>query len=115
MTNILRYRVEHIDMVTTSSLDSILHLSLSSENLYTCAQDHNANILSYRSLVEVDLGIICACIPTIKPLFNQKSVERKAAAVTGVANSDNIIGSRSKMQSRTNSLDEYPLTEIEDD
>jgi hypothetical protein len=83
-------------------------------------QNANANTSSHRSIIEVDLGIICACIPTIKPLFNRKFTEKKTTAASYSADSNNTIGSRSKTQSRTKttstmSLDEYPLTNLGDD
>ncbi|KAF2013081.1 hypothetical protein BU24DRAFT_264076 [Aaosphaeria arxii CBS 175.79] len=66
------------------------------------------------SLVEVNIGIICACIPTIKPLFNRNAKIQSTIAVDS-DNSRTRSKTRSKRSETDNdtlaiSLDEYPLT-----
>ncbi|KAF2733121.1 hypothetical protein EJ04DRAFT_565396 [Polyplosphaeria fusca] len=71
--------------------------------------------LKRRSILEVNLGIVCACIPTIKPLFWGRKT--KVTSVTAYsANRTKTTGIRSKKQASDNttsniSLDEYPLAE----
>ncbi|KAF2692082.1 hypothetical protein K458DRAFT_9667 [Lentithecium fluviatile CBS 122367] len=72
------------------------------------------------SILEVDLGVICACIPTVKPLFKRKPTAKRSYTASYSGGRRSGTGFRSKPQTltgkttSTRSLDEYPLTNIEE-
>ncbi|KAF2105408.1 hypothetical protein BDV96DRAFT_655617 [Lophiotrema nucula] len=67
------------------------------------------------SIVEVNLGIICACIPTLKPLFSSRPKQATFGSSSNPLDKPSgrryLTGALSLTTKITGSLDEFPLTD----